>query len=614
MATKLFPASGVKPGAANTLVSPRTTGSLALTRRGFLAAGGTALVASTSNSCGSGSPKRVVLTFDDAVKSHRTFVAPLLKDLGFQATFFVTHRWMDDAENFMSWQDIAEIHEMGFEIGNHSWTHSNFSIPRNAGRLEGELALVENALEKVGVPRPVSFAWCGNNFGPEALRRLREVGYRLARRGKEPEGRRRTLKRGVSYDPGRHDALLIPSTGISIPDWDLAHLRSVLALGEPGKMVVLQFHGVPDVAHPWVHTPPEMFRQYMELLKSEGYETLAVRDLERFMDPAASVEDPLAETRVPEPEPGRTLSLPVEIEATRADSDYWMENMLRDHRYTPAEAALVSGLSEEQVAPYATKLSEASPAAGSPSTDNLRVRPYPGGRHPRIGFLEGAVDPQRGTKASVFLPWDPAQYVVVDLPEAIFSNLGLLYLAHTHVPTIWNDQNVVIENVDWQRLADGGLRHQWELPNQVVFGAEIRPAADRVDMELWLRNGTEEPLTKLRTQICVMLKGAPDFNEQTVENKIFREPVAAVHSEDGNRWILTAWQRTGRSWGNRRCPCFHADPVLPDCAPGKTVRLKGRLWFHEGQDVEAEITRAALELTRRWGRPPREPSTSLPTV
>src|SRR4051794_34880567 len=63
--------------------------------------------------------KTVVLTLDDAVKSHRTFVAPLLKELGFQATFFVTHRWMDDREHFMTWADIAEIHRMGFEIGNH---------------------------------------------------------------------------------------------------------------------------------------------------------------------------------------------------------------------------------------------------------------------------------------------------------------------------------------------------------------------------------------------------------------------------------------------------------------------------------------------------------------
>ena len=69
----------------------------------------------------------VVLTFDDAVRSHRTFVAPLLKELGFGATFFVTHRWMADTANFMTWEAIAQIHRMEFEIGNHSWTHGNFS-------------------------------------------------------------------------------------------------------------------------------------------------------------------------------------------------------------------------------------------------------------------------------------------------------------------------------------------------------------------------------------------------------------------------------------------------------------------------------------------------------
>src|SRR5437660_1059672 len=89
----------------------------------------------------------VVLTFDDAVKSHRTFVAPLLKELGFGATFFVTHKWMDDRTNFMTWQDIAEIHQMGFEIGNHSWTHSDFSMPKNVARLAGELFLVDRSLD-----------------------------------------------------------------------------------------------------------------------------------------------------------------------------------------------------------------------------------------------------------------------------------------------------------------------------------------------------------------------------------------------------------------------------------------------------------------------------------
>ena len=34
-----------------------------------------------------GDEKVIVLTFDDAVKSHRTFVVPHLKELGFGATF-----------------------------------------------------------------------------------------------------------------------------------------------------------------------------------------------------------------------------------------------------------------------------------------------------------------------------------------------------------------------------------------------------------------------------------------------------------------------------------------------------------------------------------------------
>ncbi|HCR30340.1 MAG TPA: hypothetical protein DIV79_10020, partial [Opitutae bacterium] len=82
--------------------------------------------------------KIVVLTFDDAVKSHRTFVAPYLKELGFGATFFVTYRWMEDQDNFMTWEDIKEIHELGFEIGNHTWTHRDMGDPQNVHILAGE--------------------------------------------------------------------------------------------------------------------------------------------------------------------------------------------------------------------------------------------------------------------------------------------------------------------------------------------------------------------------------------------------------------------------------------------------------------------------------------------
>lgn len=538
-------------------------------RRSFLLSA----AAAAALSCSSRRSRVAVLTFDDAPRSHREFVAPLLAERGMQATFFVTHRWMDDRENFMTWEEIAEIHQTGFEIGNHSWTHANFASPKNAARLEGELALVTNELERVGVPPPESFAWCGNGFGPEALAVLRRLGYRRARRGMQPEVEYGTLGVGPTYDPARHDPLLIPTTADAYPDWTLEHFRRVLSSVDDG-IVVLQFHGVPDVAHPWVNTPPERFREYLDELEARGYECIALRDLDQRVGSAAEPDDPLTEERYPEPEDG-VLELPAEVAATRADLDAWLPILVR-YRYTPEEAAAVAGLDAAGRAGYERRL--AARAAPAPA-EKIEVLPYPGGRHPRIGFLDGAIDPLRGTKAGVFLPWDPESYVVVDLPELITSNLGHLFLAHTHVPTIWNERDVWLDNVDWTRRDDGSLALEWPLPNGVVFGSRITPRSEDVEMELWLRNGLDETLTGLRTQICVMLKGAPDFAAQTADNKTFESPVAAVRSASGERRILTEWERAGRVWGNAECPCLHSDPVLPDCPPGETVSVQGRLWF-----------------------------------
>ena len=570
--------------------------------------------------------KLVVLTFDDAVKSHRTFVAPLLKELGFGATFFVTHKWMDDHTNFMTWEEIAEIHQMGFEIGNHSWTHADFSMPKHAARLAAELFLVDRALDqtKPKVPRPASFAYCGNTFGPEAVQRLTELGYKFARRGQQPEAANGRLEIGAAYDPKRHHPLLIPTTGDANTNWTLEHFKSVVARATNGQIVVLQFHGVPDVAHPWVHTPPERFREYMAYLKTNEFRCIPVRDLEAYVDRQHLPADPLLSRRQPPRAPERLL-LPAEVVATRRDLRFWLEDMLVHHRYTWAEAARACGWSTDEVQEKARELHirlpsvRADPAGrerlkfptqGQAAGDNqslsrpagsaltrlpVRVLPYPGTRETRRGFFAN-VDAQRGTKASVFLPWEESSYVVVDLPEAIFSGKRLLFLAHTDVPTIWNEQNVVIENVDWTREAGGGLRHERVLTNKIAFGASVRPKAGGVDMELWLRNGSDKPLTGLQTQICNLLKGAPEFNEQTTTNKIFRCPSAAVRSAGGDHWILTAWEGCGRAWGHPLVPCLHADPVLPDCAPGQTVRVRGRLWFYEGKDVERELKRASTEM------------------
>ncbi len=321
-----------------------------------------------------------------------------------------------------------------------------------------------------------------------------------------------------------------------------------------------------------------------------------LREAERFWQdklaptqPRAAVTDPDSESRRP---------------VDDAELRYWLENMAVYHQFTLAEIHAATGLSADEITAALRRFNLAgkAPAPRAPG-EPLRVRPYPGGRHPRIGFLEGAVKPQRDTKVSVFTPWDDTSYVVVDVPEAIFSNLGLTYLAHTHIATLWDLQGVTLPEQEWNRHPDGSLDFERTLPNGIAFGSRIVPATNAVRMELWLRNGTADKLTGLRVQNCVMLKGASGFADQTLTNKVFQPPYAAVHSEDGRRWVITGWDPCDRCWGNEKVPCLHADPKFPDCPPGETVRLSGWLSFYEGTDLPAEFER--IEQTR-WRRGQRQ--------
>lgn len=271
---------------------------------------------------------------------------------------------------------------------------------------------------------------------------------------------------------------------------------------------------------------------------------------------------------------------------------YWLRNMTWYHHFTVEEMMGATALNRDEIR-QALKRFDITPetrpkrAPGLP----LLVLPYPGGRHPRIGFLEGAIHPQRETKVSVFTPWDESSYVVLDVPEAIWSNLGLTYLAHTHIPTIFDQQGIQLERLEWNRRNNGTFDVARRLPNGIRFAAKIVPATNVVLMELWLTNGTASLLRDLRVQNCVMLKGAEGFTALTNANKVFSKPYVACQSEDGKRWIISAWDPCDRTWANAPVPCLHSDPKFPDCPPGETRRVRGWLSFYEGTDIEGELRR-----------------------
>ena len=234
----------------------------------------------------------VVLTFDDSKASHYTVVRPLLKKYGFGATFFITEgfTFRTNKDDYLTWEQIAELHRDGFEIGNHTRDHMGLS-KANLPRVKEQVEAINAQCAAHGIPAPTSFAYPGNAIHPDAIPILAELGFRFARRGGAPE-HPYDEGNGFAYEPGRDHPLLLPSAGDARPVWTLENLKRATSQAANGRIAILQFHGAPDVEHPWVHTPPERFAEYMKYLHDGGFRVIALRDLAKHVDWKQRPADP----------------------------------------------------------------------------------------------------------------------------------------------------------------------------------------------------------------------------------------------------------------------------------------------------------------------------------
>jgi peptidoglycan/xylan/chitin deacetylase (PgdA/CDA1 family) len=561
------------------------------------------LVAHLHRNAEAGEPipeKLVVLTFDDSAKSHFTVVRPILKTYGFSATFFITEGFdfKDNKQDYMTWEEIAQLHHDGFEIGNHTRDHLGIN-DKNLAKLDEQLEGINARCAEYKIPKPVSFAWPGNSLASSGLDALSAAGILFARRGGAPEYEYEKGQ-GFAYEPMLDHPLLIPSAGDARPNWELNDFVRAIEQAKMGRIAVLQFHGVPDTAHHWVNTPKAKFEQYMRYLAVEGCKVIALRDLAKYIDPAIKPNSAMGVIE----DRKEVLAQKLDYQNTRRPKDdaelrFWLRNMLQDHKFSLVESAAATGMSTSEIKEAAERLKIVEPT--QTPANQLKVLPYPGGRHPRIGFRDGAIRPQRETKLSVFLPWDQQSYVVADVPEAIWwMNQGkreLLYLAHTHVKTTWDLKGQQLPKVEWQQEG-----HSWRvdkhLPNGVEFGCHAEPAANELRLKLWIKNGSNEALTGLLVQNCMMLANAEGFNQQSNDNKLIERPFVVCSNASKTRHIITGWQNCTRPWANPPCPCMHSDPQFPDCLPGETQELLGILAFYDGQDLATEFDRLRRLISR----------------
>lgn len=289
------------------------------------------------------------------------------------------------------------------------------------------------------------------------------------------------------------------------------------------------------------------------------------------------------------------LKLESRIPKSKNQKEFWLKNSLLNHQYSIEQTQLATGLEEEAIFEFLQRGALPEPYRPEKHKD-LLVLPYPGGKHPRIGFLDGAINPQRDTKFSLFTPWDSKSYVVVDLPEAIWANGGLYYLAHKHIPTVWEKANPQFKNqkLEWNFSKPGGTLYSSRIiPTEenpsMSYKTKVVPLKEFVAMELTLSNHSSKVLKSLSAQICNHLMNVDGFQDQTSGFEVRNGSMIAKADRTRSKWIITGWENWNRSWNNPPVPCIHSDPKFSDCDPGQSVTAVGFVSFYEGNEIHSHM-------------------------
>ena len=240
-------------------------------------------VSIVDNSATSVPKKLVVLTFDDGNISDLTTVAPILKEHGFGATFYITSGWVGKPGR-LNWKQIKELHNQGFDIGNHSSSHPNM-LHISENDIREQIISFDDVCAKHGIPKATSFAYPGGHHDRRMVKALAAQGYLTARRAVSPEyPLHESGGPGPNYEPSEDDPFLIPGAyvrgNLSSSDQEF---EEVLSRARKGSICVLIYHGVPDV-HSHCSTSVELFTKDMNYLKNNGFTVISVRDLSSYID------------------------------------------------------------------------------------------------------------------------------------------------------------------------------------------------------------------------------------------------------------------------------------------------------------------------------------------
>ena len=142
--------------------------------------------------------RTVVVTFDDAYRSVHAIARPILARLGLPATVFAPTSFIGSEQPMswpgvdhwlggphegelvpMSWEELGDLAEAGWEIGSHTRTHPH--LPRlSDGEVRDELRGSRGELEDRLGDRCESLAYPYGDHDPRIVAQAHDAGYRAA--------------------------------------------------------------------------------------------------------------------------------------------------------------------------------------------------------------------------------------------------------------------------------------------------------------------------------------------------------------------------------------------------------------------------------------------------
>ncbi len=133
-------------------------------------------------------PKSALVTIDDGYTCGINTAVPILKKFGYPATFYVYLDFINKGGKSMSWAQLSELRDEGFDIGSHTVMHQNLNGPKPSKAkfatkdewLADEIVRSKQVIEEQLGVRVISVAYPYGNNNPKVRDLVQQAGYDLA--------------------------------------------------------------------------------------------------------------------------------------------------------------------------------------------------------------------------------------------------------------------------------------------------------------------------------------------------------------------------------------------------------------------------------------------------